>query len=95
MILDDKTTNNSNVRDGYADFLKYVLISLVVLGHFIGLYQHRVGISGGLYTWIYAFHMPLFVFISGYFSKHITNYRKRSVDVLLYPFILFQFINII
>lgn len=39
--------------------------------------------------------MPLFVFVSGYFSRHIHNYRRRCVDVLLYPFILFQFINII
>lgn len=81
-------------RDGYADYLKYVLISLVVLGHFINLYQNTKGV-GGLYTWIYTFHMPLFVFISGYFSKHISNYRRKSIDTLLWPFIVFQLLNIL
>lgn len=81
-------------RDNYADFLKYVLISLVVLGHFVNLYQYTQGL-GGLYLWIYTFHMPLFVFISGHFSKHISNFRRKSIDTLLWPFIVFQLLNII
>lgn len=81
-------------RDNYADFLKYVLIWLVVMGHFIYMYQLTKGL-GGLYTWIYTFHMPLFVFISGHFSKHISNYRRKSIDTLLWPFMVFQILNII
>ena len=80
-------------RDNFADFLKYILISLVVLGHFINLYQNRA-VLGGLYSWIYTFHMPLFVFISGYFSKQL-NYRRKSIDTILFPFVLFQLLNVL
>lgn len=81
-------------RDYYADFLKYFLIWTVVLGHFINLYQYSRG-YGGIFNCIYSFHMPLFVFISGYFSKHLNSYKQRSIDTLLYPFILFQLLNIL
>lgn len=81
-------------RDNYADFLKYVLIGLVVMGHFINMHQLTKGL-GGLYTWICTFHMPLFVFISGHFSKHISNYRRKSIDTLLWPFVVIQILNII
>lgn len=56
-------------RDNYADFLKYVLIGLVVMGHFINMHQLTKGL-GGLYTWIYTFHMPMFVFISGHLKEY-------------------------
>lgn len=82
-------------RDNFADFLKYFLIWMVVLGHFINLYQRSAGPLGGLYNCIYTFHMPLFVFISGYFSKRMNTYRRKNIDTLLYPFIVFQILNII
>ena len=95
MISDGRIMlRGSTDRDDYADFLKYLLIWLVVLGHFINFYQYTRGF-GGVYIWIYTFHMPLFVFISGYFSKHISNYRRKSIDTLLWPFIVFQFLNIL
>lgn len=81
-------------RDNYADYLKYLLIGLVVMGHFINPYQYTKGL-GGLYLWIYTFHMPLFVFISGHFSRHINNYRRKSIDTLLWPFVVFQLLNIL
>lgn len=82
-------------RDNFADFLKYFLIWMVVLGHFINLYQRSAGPIGGLYNCIYTFHMPLFVFISGYFSKRMNTYRRKNLDTLLYPFIIFQILNIV
>lgn len=81
-------------RDNYADFLKYLLIWMVVLGHFINIYQYSTGL-GGLYVWIYTFHMPLFVFISGYFSKHLNNCRRKNIDTLFWPFVVFQILNIV
>ena len=90
-----KSLMETSERDNYADFLKYVLISLVVLGHFINGYQYTTGFTGGMYTWIYTFHMPLFVFISGYFSKHINNLRKKNIDTILFPFFVFQILNVV
>lgn len=54
------------LRSAYWDTVKAVLIFLVVLGH------TGTALSDGLLSAIYAFHMPLFVFISGFFSKKKT-----------------------
>ncbi len=60
----------------YWDNLKALLIFLVVLGHFL-IPIFREGKSVELvYFFIYLFHMPAFVFVSGYFSR---NYLKKEV----------------
>lgn len=50
-------------RDGFLDGLKFLLIFLVMLGH---ISYDSFGIP--LNRLIYAFHMPLFIMISGYLS---------------------------
>lgn len=50
-------------RSLYWDTLKGMLIILVVLGHC------GTALGYGLISAIYAFHMPLFILVSGYFSK--------------------------
>lgn len=59
-------------RSLYWDTLKGILIILVVLGHC------GTALGNGLISAIYAFHMPLFILVSGYFSK-----KKRSVNHIL------------
>lgn len=39
--------------------------------------------------------MPTFIFISGYFSRRITSLRYKEFDSILYPFILFQILNVL
>lgn len=65
------------------DNIKGVLIFLVVFGHFLEL------IKGYdiLYLLIYSFHMPLFIFITGYFAKF--NKRKFLTN-MLFTYIIFQ-----
>ena len=53
----------STNRSSYWDSVKAVLIFLVVLGH------TGTALGDRALSVIYAFHMPLFVFVSGYFSK--------------------------
>ena len=55
-------------RVPYWDLLKGLLIFLVVLGH------TGTALGDRWLSVIYAFHMPLFVFVSGYFSR-----RKESL----------------
>lgn len=56
-------------RDYFFDNIKGILILLVVFGHAIKPFMDANEIAKLLYCFIYFFHMPLFVFISGYFSK--------------------------
>lgn len=75
-------------RDHYFDNLKVLLIFLVVLGHFIQpIHMHGADF---LEYYLYIFHMPLFVFVSGFFSKNSTF--ASSVQKLLIPFIILQII---
>lgn len=52
------------------DGLKYILITLVVIGHFIEPSRYNNIISGHLYSLIYSFHMPLFIWMNGFFYKN-------------------------
>lgn len=78
-------------RDYFFDNLKAVLIFLVVLGHFL------LPIRGDnplvvVKRLIYVFHMPLFVFISGYFAKKIYKngqYNFKKILYLLKAYVVF------
>ena len=56
-------------RSAYWDNIKAILIFLVVLGHFLLAMQKKSVLVEAVYWWIYSFHMPAFVFASGYFAK--------------------------
>lgn len=60
----------------YWDNLKTVLIFFVVLGHFILPIIDKGNSILSLFYFIYMFHMPAFVFVSGYFAKY---YMKKDV----------------
>lgn len=69
------------------DNLKVILILLVVFGHVIEYYINTSSALMGIYIFIYMFHMPLFVFISGYLSKNIDKCRQGIVKSLLVPYV--------
>ena len=57
-------------RDFHIDNIKGVLIFLVVLGHMLGYLQEtHSAFATGVRTFIYFFHMPGFIFMSGYLAK--------------------------
>lgn len=83
-------------RDNRLDSIKGVLIIFVILGHLIGECGSGI-INGGVHTFIYTFHMPLFILLSGYFTK-IKDDKKGFWKGLLnisIPLIIFQVINAI
>ena len=57
-------------RDNRIDSLKGLLIILVILGHAIVSLDNVNVINHGVMGLIYIFHMPLFILISGYLTKH-------------------------
>ncbi len=58
-------------RIPFLDFLKGVLIFLVVSGHFLqyGVYQGEGFWDDPFFKWLYMFHMPLFMAVAGYLSQ--------------------------
>lgn len=78
-------------RDFYWDNLRFVLIGLVVIGHFISPMKVH---SDQMYTignWIYLFHMPAFLFVSGAFAKSAYS-RKNGFQVSTATFYLILYI---
>lgn len=71
-------------RDYFFDNIKAVLIFLVVLGHFLLPIHEGGNVLVLIKRLIYVFHMPLFVFVSGYFSKRIYKDGKYNFKKILY-----------
>lgn len=91
-------------RNYKLDALKMVLIVLVIFGHvplMDGLLDIGIPNSYDFFTHhamagIYAFHMPLFILISGYFSKH-KPIKKQFLGSLklLKLYAIFQIIDLL
>ena len=76
-------------RDNRIDSLKGVLISLVVLGHCL-LWG---GQSSSVANWIYLFHMPFFVFLSGYLSHANSRSYWKGVLAIAESYVVYQLIK--
>ncbi len=82
------------MRDVYLDNVKGVLIILVVIGHIAIPFMDNINPAKCMYNFIYLFHMPMFMMISGYLS-HSDKTLKENVYTILLPAIIFQTIYII
>jgi fucose 4-O-acetylase-like acetyltransferase len=87
---------NQPLRDERIDSIKFCLIVLVILGHTVELGVNKSDfLSEMTWNWIYIFHMPLFVFISGYFSHKKTTKKFLSSSLsLLEPLLFFQILSV-
>lgn len=81
-------------RDPFFDSLKFILTAMVVMGHAL-----QADLESGnrllftTYTFTQVFRIPLFIFVSGYFTKNITWEKyKRGLLALIVTYFLFQFI---
>ena len=79
-------------RNYLVDNLKVVLIFFVVFGHVIEFYIKDNYILRTLYIYVYIFHMPLFIYISGYLSKNFYKMKRKAIRNLLIPYIIFNMI---
>lgn len=83
-------------RNYHFDNMKGILILCVVLGHTV---SNLFSVWGNylatkyLYYLIYTFHMPVFIFISGFFSKRHSDYEtylKKAISGCLIPYLIFN-----
>ncbi len=82
-------------RDARIDSIKFFLIFCVALGHCFGEFWDKPYVLP-TYNFIYLFHMPLFIFLSGYFTKKRSLHSRDfwiSELKLLETFIVFNFIH--
>lgn len=82
--IKSKEYQDEKGRDYYFDNAKFILILLVVVAHAISPLKTNALKIKTVWTVINAFHMPAFIFISGYFAKsYITKDRRVKVQKLV------------
>lgn len=81
---------NKHPRDYGFDNIRAILIACVVLGHLLEVCTpfrgHRF-----IYQTIYSFHVPIFIFISGYFARYNA---KKVLFSWVFPLFIFQILYI-
>jgi fucose 4-O-acetylase-like acetyltransferase len=90
-------------RVAWVDFAKGIGIFLVVFGHTLrGLFTYGYAPNTGalqwIDSWIYAFHMPLFFFVSGLFIQRSAQrgwgeFAKRKVGSIIYPYLVWSLLQ--
>lgn len=67
-------------RNYSLDIFKGVLIFLVVFGHFLlPVKEREYTLFNKLFFFIYSFHMPAFIFLSGYF--YYDSWKRRGTKL--------------
>ncbi|MEV7860358.1 acyltransferase family protein [Streptomyces hirsutus] len=80
-------------RDAFFDNAKYLAIVLVAIGHFWEPIKGDSRFMEAAYTVVYAFHMPAFIIVSGFFSRSFDmrpDRLRRLVTGVAVPYIVFE-----
>lgn len=78
-------------RDAFFDNAKFVTALLVVVGHVWAEFNGS-GTVNAAYQLVYAFHMPVFVFITGFFSRGFMRSPEKFrtlLPTLVIPYLIF------
>lgn len=86
-------TISGKERSAYWDNIKGLLIILVVFAHLICFLQDRPSIDNTV-NFIYLFHMPAFVFVSGYFGRGEKAHSFEKIIRLVFLFYIFNSITV-
>ena len=68
-------------RDYQFDNIRLLLIFFVVFGHLL----ESFAIGSLLYRFIYSFHMPVFIFINGYFDAILSVKNRSFAHIRQFP----------
>ncbi|WP_405727274.1 acyltransferase family protein [Streptomyces sp. NBC_00028] len=80
-------------RDAFFDNAKYLAILLVATGHAWEPLRDGSRTVSALYMFVYAFHMPAFVVVAGYFSRSFDaspRRLRRLVTGVALPYVVFE-----
>lgn len=86
------TSRPTGGRDPWLDNAKMALVTLVVIGHAWTLLPLD-GLVGRLYDFLYLWHMPAFVLITGYLSRGFSYRPDRLVQLVrtvAVPYLVFE-----
>ncbi len=86
--------SKTNSRIAKWDNVKAFLMILVVLGHGIAAYISQSGLLSNIYLWLTVFHMPLFMFVTGLFSKSFVNAPRFNCNKIISYILIFFFIKV-
>lgn len=84
-------------RNYYFDNAKFILMFLVVFAHFIEPMVYKKVEIKSIFLFIYTFHMPTFILISGYFANVEFNKKRilKMFNKFIVSYIIFQTIFVI
>ncbi|MFV9425047.1 acyltransferase family protein [Microbacterium sp. S1037] len=87
------TRPHAKTRTPFWDNARFAAIVLVVFGHAIQRLTYDSDAAEALYLLVYAFHMPLFALVAGYFSSSAEPSRARMARLftdLIAPYLIFE-----
>jgi fucose 4-O-acetylase-like acetyltransferase len=87
------TTSTQRRRVPLWDNARWIAITLMVVGHGILKLIHESDTAYELYLFIYAFHVPVFVAVSGYFAKSGppgSRQLQRLLTDIVFPYVIFE-----
>lgn len=87
------TTSTPKRRVPLWDNVRWVAITLMVVGHAILRLIQESDVAYEVYLFIYAFHVPLFVAVSGYFAKTGPpglRQMQRLLSDIVFPYLIFE-----
>ncbi|WP_244929523.1 acyltransferase family protein [Nocardioides sp. W7] len=79
-------------RDPWFDNAKMALVTLVVIGHALPLLPGTT-FNNHVYDFLYAWHVPAFVLVTGYLSRSFEWERRRMwqlVRTVVVPYVIFE-----
>lgn len=78
-------------RDYLFDNIRSLMLILVVAGHTIDPFiESQDSLFRYIMQYIYLFHMPMFAFVTGYFTKDTERAWEGAVKKVLVPYIVIQ-----
>ncbi|NPC95923.1 acyltransferase family protein [Nocardioides sp. zg-DK7169] len=92
VIQSPPESRRAPARDPWFDNAKMTLVTLVVVGHAWVLLEQSP-LRDHLYDFLYAWHVPAFVFVTGYLSRSFNWERHRLwqlVRTVAVPYVVFE-----